>query len=174
MIRFIRRLGLLPYLVLSVGLLTLGLFTVTYVVDNWWPFDVERLDLVRATVLGRAEAATLLSAANTEIIFVFLAAVALAVGGLTLPLIYFVGMRFGTGGNVAGQPPRFIVVVRQAAWIGVWVAFCLWLQMNRTLGIAVAVLGGGVLLLFEILLQIRARAAGIGVPTAATPPAKKS
>jgi hypothetical protein len=174
MTRLIRRLGLIPYLVLSVLLLALGLFIVTYVVDNWWPFDVERLDLVRATALGRAEAATLLSAANTEIILVFLAAIVLAVGGLTLPLSYFFGLRFGVGGNIAGQPPRFIVVVRQATWVGVWVAFCLWLQMNRTLGIAVAVLGGGVLILFEILLQIRARAAGIGVPIATTPPVKKS
>lgn len=165
MTHFLRRLGVFPYLLVGLVLLALGVLLLTYVVDNWWPFAVQRLDLVRAAAQGRVEAATLLSAANTEIIFVFLAAVAIAIAGLSLPFLYFLGWRFGFGGNPAGQPPRFIVVIRQGMWVGVWVAFCLWLQMNRTLGIAVVLLGGGVLVLFEILLQIRARAAGIGVPT---------
>jgi hypothetical protein len=173
MTRFFRRLGVLPYLLLGLALLVPGLLIITYVVDNWWPFDVERLDLVRAAALGRAEAATLLSAANTEIIFVFLAAISVAMSGIALPFVYFFGRRFGSGGNVAGQAPRFVVLLRQAAWIGLWVAFCLWLQMNRTLGVAVAVLGGAVLVLFEILLQIRARAAGIGVPIGTAPPIKE-
>jgi hypothetical protein len=173
MAHFFRRLGVILYLFIGLGLVTLGVLLFTYVVDNWWPFDVARLDLVRAVALGRAEAATLLAAANTEIIFVFLAAVALIVAGVALPFLYFLGRRFGFGGNEAGLPPRFIVVIRQGVWVGVWVAFCLWLQMNRTLGIAVALLGGGVLILFEILLQIRARAAGIGIPTT-TPTTKKS
>ena len=40
-------------------------------------------------------------------------------------------------------------------------AFCLWLQMNRTLGVAVAALVAAVLILFEVVLQIRARAASV-------------
>lgn len=174
MARFIRRLGVIPYLIVGLVILALGVMLLTYVVDNWWPFDIARLDLVRAAAQGRADAATLLSAANIEIIFVFLTAVGIAVSGLTLPLFYLLGLRFGAAGNAAGYAPRFVVVLRQSAWMGVWVAFCLWLQMNRTLGIAVAILGGGVLVLFEILLQIRARAAGIGLPAGAASTMRES
>jgi hypothetical protein len=172
MTHYLRRLGVFPYLLLGAGLVASGLLAINYVVDNWWPFDVQRLDLVRATAQGRADAATLLAAANSEILFLFLAAVAIAAAGLSLPLLYFLGRRFGVGGNLPGEAPRFVVVLRQGAWVGIWVAFCFWLQMNRTLGVAVALLSGGVLILFEILLQIRARAAGIGLPSA-TPPRTK-
>jgi hypothetical protein len=48
-----------------------------------------------------------------------------------------------------------------ALWVGLWVAFCLWLQMNRTLGVAVAALGAAVVILFEVVLQIRARATAV-------------
>jgi uncharacterized membrane protein (UPF0136 family) len=43
-------------------------------------------------------------------------------------------------------------------WVGLWFAFCAWLQMNRTLGIAIAALVAIVLLMFELLLQVRHRA----------------
>jgi hypothetical protein len=173
MSNLVRRLGVVPYFFFGFALLAAGLLLIEYIVDNWWPFDVQRLDLVRATVLGRAEAATLLSAANMEIIFLFLAAVAVAATGLVMPVAYLLGRRFGLANNTSRQPPRLLVVMRQSAWFGIWIAFCLWLQMNRTLGIAVAILGGAVLVLFEILLQIRARAAGIGLPTRATSTADK-
>jgi uncharacterized membrane protein (UPF0136 family) len=44
-------------------------------------------------------------------------------------------------------------------WVGSWAAFCVWLQMNRTLGLAVAILVAVVLILFEMLLQLRQRTA---------------
>ena len=47
---------------------------------------------------------------------------------------------------------------RQSLFVGLWVAFCLWLQMNRTFGPAVAILAAAVLVLFELVLQIRERA----------------
>ncbi len=47
---------------------------------------------------------------------------------------------------------------------GFWVAFCLWLQMNRTFGLAVALLAAAVLILFELVLQIRERAAAVAAP----------
>ena len=35
-----------------------------YIVNSWWPIDINRLDLVRAAVQERADAAALLEAAN--------------------------------------------------------------------------------------------------------------
>ncbi len=150
------RLGISPYLLLGLGLLILGLMAMNHIVDNWWPFDVERLDLVRATALDQVDPASLMDAANTEIILAFLSAVLVAATGVALPIAYFLNWRFST--SKGGPNPHFLVVLRQAMWIGFWVSFCMWLQMNRVLGIAVAILVAGVLILLELLLQIRTRA----------------
>jgi len=150
------RLGITPYLILGLGLLILGLMAMNHVVDNWWPFDVTRLDLVRATALDQVDPASLMDSANTEIILAFLSAMLVAATGVALPIAYFLNWRFIT--SQGGPDPHFLVVLRQAMWVGFWVSFCMWLQMNRLLGIAVAVLVAGVLLLLELLLQIRTRA----------------
>jgi len=150
------RLGITPYLLLGFGLLILGMMAMNHIVDNWWPFDVARLDLVRATAIDQVDPASLMDAANTEIILAFLSAILVAATGIGLPIAYFLNWRFSTS---KGSPnPHFLVVLRQAMWIGFWVSFCMWLQMNRMLGIAVAILVAGVLILLELLLQIRTRA----------------
>lgn len=82
------RLGVIPSLLLGAALLAVGLLALTHIVDNWWPFNVERLDLVRATAQERAEAALLLDAANVEIVLAFLGSSLVAVTGLVLPLAY--------------------------------------------------------------------------------------
>lgn len=156
------RLGVLPSLLLGVLLTVIGVYTLDYIVNNWWPFDVTRIDLVRATALGRAEATDMMRAANMEIVMAFLAAVLITVTGVMLPLAFVLNKRFSLFVNDQlnqGMTPRFIVTLRQAIAVGLWVAFCIWLQMNRSLGIAVALLAGVVLILFELMLQIRARAA---------------
>ena len=79
-----------------------------------------------------------------------------AVTGLVLPLAYYLNKRFGKG-----ESSHFLVVVRQAMWLGIWVAACIWLQMNRTLGLGVALLVAAVLFTVEVLLQVRTRAAAI-------------
>lgn len=163
---FVRRLGVWPYLFLGLSLLALGLLAMNYIVDNIWPFDVTRLDLVRATAQGRADAGMLLAAANTEAIVAFLASAAVAVTGFFLPIMYFLNRRFHLSAP-PGRPPSPLVVFRQALWVGLWVGFCLWLQMNRTFGVAVAALAAAVLVLFEMLLQIRNRAATVGQQEAA-------
>lgn len=155
------RLGIVPYLILGGGLLLLGLMAMNHIVDNWWPFDVERLDLVRATALDQVDPASLMAAANKEIILAFLSAVIVTATGLALPVAYFLNWRFGTSQN--GSAPHFLVVLRQAMWVGFWVSFCMWLQMNRLLGVAVAILVAGVLVLLEVLLQIRTRATEVSV-----------
>ncbi len=150
------RFAVMPYLLMGVALLLLGFLALNHIVDNLWPIDVTRLDLIRDTALDRADATQLLRSANGEIIFAFLAAEAVAVTGFMLPLAYFLNKRFSQS-----QSSHFFVVLRQAMWVGIWIAFCTWLQMNRTLGLGVAILVAGVLVIIELLLQIRTRAAAI-------------
>jgi hypothetical protein len=150
--KYLPRLGALPFLLLGLALLWLGVMATGYIVDNFWPFD-PRLDLVRATGLGRIDAVTILQAANGELIIAFLAGVAASVTGLVLPLIYYLNRRF------TAHFPSFWVVLRQAMWVGLWFAFCVWLQMNRTLGLAVALLVAAVFVMVEFLVQVRNRAA---------------
>lgn len=151
------RLGVIPSLLFGFSLFGLGLLALNFMVDSWWPFDVQRLDLIRDTALDRIDAPTLLAAANLEIVLAFLAAVLVAITGLVLPLVFFLNKRFGPPGTT----PGFLLTLRQAMWVGSWVAFCTWLQMNRSLGLAVATLVAIVLILFEFLLQIRTRAANV-------------
>ncbi len=162
----VERFGVLPILLLGAALFIIGLLAILHIINNWWPFDVVRLDLVRSTAQGQVEAASILEAANQEIIFAFLGAILVTVTGLALPLAYVINKRFSRFmDNRSGRtvPPYFHVTLRQAMWVGIWVAFCVWLQMNRALGPAVAFLVAGVLILFEIMLQIRARASTIAI-----------
>lgn len=147
-----QRLGIFPYLVIGLGLLALGLMAMDHIVDNWWPFDVARLDLVRATAVDQVDPASLMEAANLEIIFAFLSATLVAATGITLPIAYFLNKRF------SATAPVFLNVLRQSMWVGFWVAVCTYLQMNRMLGIAIALLVAGVLILFEFVVQVRMRA----------------
>jgi ABC-type xylose transport system permease subunit len=157
--RVTQRLGIVPTLLLGAGLVALGLLALNHIVNTMWPFDVSRLELVRATAQQRVDAAMLLAAADNDVIIAFLASIICVVTGLALPIVYFLNRRFHPNYRV-DQPP-FLMIIRQALWAGLWVAFCVWLQMNRTLGIAVAVLVAAVFILFELLLQIRTRASAV-------------
>ena len=158
--RFVHRLGVVPVLILSIGLLLLGALAIDRVVNTLWLFDVTRIDLARAVVQQRADAPTLLAAANGEILVAFLASVVVAFTGLAMVPMYYVNKRFNPPG-FRDQPPVFLSVLRQSLFVGLWAAFCVWLQMNRTFGLAVAVLAAAVLVLFEIVLQIRNRASAV-------------
>lgn len=155
-----KRLAIIPILLLSAGLVVLGVLALNHISNNMWPFDVSRIELVRATAQQRVDASMLLAAANSEIILAFLASVVVTVTGLALPVAYFLNKRFDPRYE-NGEIPSLMTVTRQALLVGLWVAFCIWLQMNRTLGFAVAALVAGVVILFEILLQIRARASAV-------------
>ena len=148
--RFVHRLGVVPVLILSIGLFLLGALAIDRVVNT----------LARAVVQQRAEAPTLLAAANGEILVAFLASVIVAFTGLAMVPMYYVNKRFNPPG-FRDQPPVFLSVLRQSLFVGLWAAFCVWLQMNRTFGLAVAVLAAAVLVLFEIVLQIRNRASAV-------------
>jgi len=158
--RFVRRLGVVPALALAAGLIVLGALAIDRIVNTMWPFDVTRIELVRATAQQRVDAAMLLAAANNDVIIAFLASVVVLFTGLALPLSYYLNRRLNPSDR-RNEPPSFLTVIRQALWVGLWVAFCLWLQMNRTLGVAVAALVAAVLVLFEVVLQLRARAAAV-------------
>ena len=152
-----QRLGIIPYLLLGLSLMVLGLLAMNHAIDNWWPFDVARLDLVRATALDQVDPAALMESANVDIVFAFLCAIIATTTGLALPIIYFLNRRFGE------TSPQFLVVLRQSMWVGFWVSFCLFLQMNRMLGIAIALLVAAVLILFEFIVQVRTRASRVSV-----------
>lgn len=154
--RITSRAGALPYFLIGLALCLLGALAILHIVDNFWPIDTTQLDLIRQVADDRAEATDILRSANVEVIFAFLAAVMLTITGLVLPLAYFLNKRFGRSNSTG-----FFVVFRQAVWVGLWVAACTWLQMNRSLGLGVAVLVAGALVTVEILLQIRTRAAAI-------------
>ncbi len=146
------------YLLMGAALLALGLMATNHLVNNYWPFDVTRLDLVRASALDQANAAAMLDAANREIVLAFLASVMVAATGLAMPIVYYANVRFGRG-----EQPPMLVIVRQALWVGLWAAFCVWLQMNRSLGLVVALLAALVLGTVELLFQVRRRASSIQV-----------
>lgn len=152
------RLGIFPYLLLGAGLLVLGMLATNHIVNNFWPFNVTRLDLVRDAALDRASASAMIDAANGQIVMAFLASLMVAATGLVMPFVYYGNVRFDPDPG----SPSLIVVVRQALLAGLWLAFCVWLQMNRSLSPAIALLVAAVLATFEILLQIRRRAVSIG------------
>lgn len=153
----IERLGILPFLLLGSGLFVLGLMATNHIANNFWPFDVARLDLVRGAALDTVDATSIMNAISTDIMLAFLAGVMVATTGLMLPIVYYANRRFGP----QTEAPSFLIVVRQALLVGLWLAFCIWLQMNRSLGVAVATLVAVVLVLFEILLQVRTRASSV-------------
>lgn len=163
--KILQRMGVLPYLVLGVAMAFIGFSAWLYISNSFFPFNPDqRLDLVRSVGLDRADAATILEAASAELIFAFLSAIFLFVTGVALPFAYFLNNRFGKYaderfGESTSTP--FLVVVRQAIGVGFWSSFCVWLQMNRAFGIAAALLVAFVLILFELLLQIRTRAASV-------------
>ncbi|MCA9981430.1 MAG: hypothetical protein KDD89_11365 [Anaerolineales bacterium] len=152
---FWRKLGILPTLVVGLAFLAGGTAALYYLLNEIWLFEVERLDLVRAVALDQADPLELLNAAYPEAIVAFLAAIALMVMGLFMPVAYVLNWRFN---------PRYrslLAYVRQSFWVGLWFAFCVWLQMNRTLGVAVIALVAAVFVLIEVLFQVRTRAAQI-------------
>jgi hypothetical protein len=154
--KYAGRMGVAPILLLGGGLFAIGLLAGQHIINNWWPFDVTRLDLVRATALDRVDSASLLEAANVDIIAAFLAVVLVGVTGLALPLTYILNRRFLRSNSQSNSDaPPFWVILRQSMWVGLWASFCIWLQMDRLLSVSVAVLVAVVLIMFELLLHIR-------------------
>jgi len=84
----------------------------------------------------------------------FFLALWLAVAGTSLPLIWLLHRRFGRA-DVGATWHSCWVLARQAAWVGLWVIGCAWLQMHDVLNWALALLLLLVLVLLEALLYTR-------------------
>ena len=59
----------------------------------------------------------------------------IATTGTALPFVWLLHRRFG-----ASQPARSSRLLRQGLWVGLYTAICIWLQINRSLTIALALL----------------------------------
>ena len=80
-------------------------------------------------------------------LFFFLGVLALT--GLSLPLIFFLNMRFPSDPPVEGM-----VILRQALWVGVFGCTVAWLQLGRVLTGGLAIILAAAFVLIEFLLRL--------------------
>lgn len=78
----------------------------------------------------------------------------LAATGSGLPFVWLLHRRFGPP-DLA--PPR--VLLRHGLLVGFWAALCMWLQINRTLTLPLALALGFGLAVFELLFRLLERSA---------------
>lgn len=76
----------------------------------------------------------------------------MALSGTSLPVVYFLHMRFPS------QPPvEPGVILRQSIWVGVYGSSLAWLQLGRVLTPVWAVVLAFILIVVESLLRLRER-----------------
>ncbi|HQU37514.1 MAG TPA: hypothetical protein PLR65_13095 [Anaerolineales bacterium] len=85
--------------------------------------------------------------------FLFFALIIVALTGTLLPIVYFFHRRFP-----ANPPAESNVIVRQAAWFGVYGATLAWLQLGRLVTVYVILGLAGGLYAIEYFLRLRERA----------------
>jgi hypothetical protein len=88
---------------------------------------------------------------------IFFVALWLVLAGLTLPLIWYLHRRFGRADTGEGWLSS-LNLMRQAAWVATWGTLCAWMQANRTLNLAMALLLLIILILVEALILTRQEA----------------
>lgn len=76
-----------------------------------------------------------------------------AVIGTALPFLWLINRRF------AAAPVPAPVLLRQAIWVGLFAGLCAWLQINRTLSLALALLLAAGLAGLEALVRLLERSA---------------
>ena len=74
-----------------------------------------------------------------------------AATGTALPFVWVLHRRFA----VAPSPPP--VLLRQGLWAGLYIGLCVWLRINRSLNVSLALLIAGGLAAFEWLIRVRER-----------------
>jgi hypothetical protein len=77
----------------------------------------------------------------------------MALTGTALPIVYFLHRRFPSD-----PPAESNVIVRQALWVGVYVAFLAWLQLGRLVTLYVILGLAGGLIAIEYFIRIREKA----------------
>lgn len=80
--------------------------------------------------------------------FLFLTA---AVTGTVLPFVWLLHRRFAS--EAAPAP----VLLRQGLWAGLYTGLCVWLRVNRSLSLSLALLIAAGLTAFEWLIRVRER-----------------
>ena len=78
----------------------------------------------------------------------------LAVTGTTLPFVWMLHRRF-----VASRPAPPSTLLRQGLWVGLYTTLCIWLQINRSLSLSLAVLLAVGLTAIEWFLGVLERSA---------------
>ncbi len=76
----------------------------------------------------------------------------LAVTGTVLPFIWLLQRRFS-----ANRPAAPSTLLRQGLWVGLYAALCVWLQINRSLSLPLAILLAAGVGLLEWLLRLLER-----------------
>ncbi len=124
------------------------------------PMDTEQSPSVRsvlpaAFVLGMTGyvglvAVLLFTLPNMGPRWLFFFTCVLAITGSALPVVAFLNRRFPST-----PIPTSGVIVRQAAWVGIYVPTLAWLQIGRVLTPALALLLAIGLILIEWLLRLR-------------------
>jgi hypothetical protein len=83
---------------------------------------------------------------------VFLALLAVTLGGMTVPVAAYLNYRFARPGWQAHDPRRLL---RQGAWVGLFGALCGWLQKTKALNWTIAAVIAGVFALMEAFFLTR-------------------
>jgi hypothetical protein len=76
----------------------------------------------------------------------------LAVTGTSLPFVWLLRRRFAPNAPVPAG-----VLLRQGIWVGLYAGLLVWLQVNRSLELSLAVLLGLALIVVEWLLRLMER-----------------
>ena len=76
----------------------------------------------------------------------------LAASGTGLPFVWLLHRRFGPEQLAASQ-----ILLRQGLMVGFWASLCMWLQINRTLTLPLALMLAGGLAIFEFLFRLLER-----------------
>jgi len=86
--------------------------------------------------------------------WLFFALLQLGLMGTSLPLIQFLHRRFAPR---AGTADDAVVLIRQAAWVGVFGTVCAWLRIPRLLSIPLALIMLVALIAIEFFFRLRER-----------------
>lgn len=149
---FMKKLGIVPWLIIGPLLAALAIGSLVRI-TNTWPFEPNlNRDLVRAIETESATAVDIMEVVIPESLVAFLFSVTLAVLGLAMPLVYLLNRR------IFRRPPTAFDVARQSLELGGWAGLSLMFHMNRALSVALVLLIGFVIFLFEFVILVRLHA----------------
>ena len=155
---WLKRLGIWPSIVVGAILTTLGGMFLNFLLNNVWvvnPNNPRFNELRYHVAVGTIESSILVQTMDWQLLLLFLSGVVLVGMGTGLPFFYLFNRRLLLWRRYLDHTPNFTVLLRQSIWWGVLIAFCVWMQINRTFGFAVIGLVTAVFILLEGLLLIR-------------------